>query len=156
MLVLVNVKYGKRVRTGRKFKDGIRDEAWVVGPEWRMNGGHKLHPLLGNKTKILRKHWNVTTLMSKMPHQNFLCTLEITIMFWSHQGNSSLPFLYYVPLIPHFPRPQSPLAWQRPQRWDLLSSPLNLLGECAPMGPNWIWCFLILIFYIILVKFSQT
>ena len=33
MQVLVNVKYGKRVRIGRKSKDGIRDQAWVVGPE---------------------------------------------------------------------------------------------------------------------------
>ena len=33
VLVLVNVKYGTRVRIGRKFKGGIRDKAWVVGPE---------------------------------------------------------------------------------------------------------------------------
>ena len=33
MRVLVKVKYGKTVRIGRKFNGGIRDQAWVVGPE---------------------------------------------------------------------------------------------------------------------------
>lgn len=45
----------------RKFKGGIKDSVWGTGPEYGMKRGHKLHPLLGNKSGVLRQHQNNST-----------------------------------------------------------------------------------------------